>query len=908
MLKQSLRTIEVIISDDCSTDRTPEVAQELLRSDCRVRYVRQPRNSGGCGVPRNEGMGLARAPYVMFLDSDDELERHACYNLVRMAREGQCDVVAGKCKRHHLDTDRWTTWYPHLYRERRVLENVEEEPGFLFDSISTNKLYRRSFLEQHQLVFPEGVKYEDLQFTARVYALVERFGIIPETVYHWRIYPTAVRRTITHQRSTPQNVVDRLSAIRFARDLFAEHGKEGLFDALLVKFLSHDARITVEDAADTEDAVLRDELLDLIEPDLRAVPRDLYKRIPAMDRVALGMALMRNNPGIQQAKMASRNRGALAGRLVKHGERCLWAPWSRWSPPEPDTLEEYLTDLTDDAIRETPAPLMRLAHVIHQAEELPKGGVRLHGTTHDPLVKFSADRVQPNMTLRIRMRGSKHKQRAHIRVVSMERGRIHWKVDVKRFTERDNQHQTRWWLDVESRKAGLLNTSELCLDTKLGDFSFPEPGGATKYLKGRIELYATRYGDAALKRAGFRGRAGQVAHLLHRTDRLQGKVKKRVRRYQAKARVRAYQRARKRPLLENLVLFDSHMGKQFSDNPRAIYEELVRRDTSLDIVWDFLDPDVHPEYGGRRIKRHTMSYSEVVGRAKFIVDNQGLPAWVAKRPDQFHLQTWHGTPLKRMALHKLENLHAAPATVQRIAGEAAWDALVSPSDYFERTFVDSYRFGGRLIRGGTPRNDVLINRPDPDPALVRSLDLPKHKKIVLYAPTFRENLRNSRRPADVLLDLDAWIEQMGQTHYLLLRPHYLNKFSIKSDYAPYVMDVSSIEEISDLYRLSDALITDYSSVMFDYIWLDRPIVIYAPDYENYTQDTRGTYFDLRESSPGPFCETQAELHELLRGSGAENADMSKARLSFRDKYCGQEDGKAAARAVDVLLEARSWSK
>ncbi|MDN5794479.1 MAG: bifunctional glycosyltransferase family 2 protein/CDP-glycerol:glycerophosphate glycerophosphotransferase [Intrasporangium sp.] len=903
VLRQSLRAVEVIISDDCSTDDTPELAGALLRSDPRVRYVRQPRNSGGCGVPRNEGMKLARAPFVMFLDSDDELERHACYNLVKMAREEQCDVVSGRCRRHHLQNDTWTTWYPKLYQERRVLLDIEQEPDFLFDSISTNKLYRQSFLEEHQLAFPERVKYEDLQFTAHVYSVVKRFGVIPETVYHWRIYPTDVRRTITHQRSTPQNLADRLHAIRTASGLFVEHDKPALLEGLLGKLLAHDARITVEDAADTDDPELHERLLDLIEPELRAVPREFYQRLSAMARVALGMGLMRNRAGIQQATMASRNRGSLAGRIVRQGDRLLWAPWSTWSAPPAGSLEEFLTDLSHDPIRDTPTPLMRLFHVLDRAERLPVG-VRLRGTTHDPLLKFTGRDEWPELTLRIRLRGRRQRQEVPVHLSSVEPGHIRWQVDVPRFSNRDNQLQTRWWLDIRTTGGGLVNDSEICLGAELGGFSFPEPAGATSHLRSRIELYVTRYGDAAFRRARMQGRPAKAARVLHRTDRLWEEANSRSRRIQANIRERAYELARRRPVFKNLVLFDSHMGKQYSDNPRAVYEELVRRNTGLDIVWDFLDPDGHPDYHGRRIKRHSLPYTQALGRAGSIVDNQGLPAWALKRPDQRHVQTWHGTPLKRMALHKLENLHASPETVARITGEAAWDALVSPSDYFERTLVDSYRFTGKLIRGGSPRNDVLINNPDPDPMLVRRLDLPERKSVVLYAPTFRENLRDSRRAADVLLDLGRWIEEMGETHYLLLRSHYLNKFAVKREYAPYLMDVSHVEEISDLYRLSDMLVTDYSSVMFDYIWLDKPIIIYAPDYENYTQDTRGTYFELRDDAPGPFCETQEALHSLVRTAREDQARMTETRRSFRDRYCGDEDGKASARVVDFLLADR----
>lgn len=900
VLRQSLRNVEVIVSDDCSRDDTPRVAQALVAADPRVRYTRLERNSGGCGVPRNEGLRHARAPFVMFLDSDDELERHACYNLLRMAVEEKCDVVSGLCRRYHVESDSWTSWYKELYQERRVIEDLEGEPRFLFDSISTNKLYRRSFLDEHDLAFPERVKYEDLQFTARLYALVGRFGVIPETVYHWRIYHEDVRRTITHERSTPANLADRLHAIDVARGILVEHGKPVLLQSLTRKFLAHDARLAVEDMAETRDDTLRSALADLIEPALRAVPFEGFAERDPMERAALGMALLRDWPGLKQAILGRRSGGALAGRVVPVGERLLWAPHADWQPPRAGSLEEFLTDLTGDPILDTPTPALRLAHVVTAVEPLPKGA-RLRGTTHDPLLKFTDEGAVPRLTMRISMQRGRRPQHLPMRVVTAEAGRITWAVDVTEFTERNNQHETRWWITVRTTGAGRINDSFACLDPDLGKISFPEPSGATRHIRGRIRLYTTSRGDAAFKRARFPGRGARPAKVLHLADRFGEELQKEARRRQAVLREGAYQLARRRPVIDNLVLFDSHMGKQFSDNPRAVYEELRRRGSDLAAVWDFINPDAHPQVPGRVIKRHTLAYSEIVARARFIVDNQGLPAWVTKRPEQYHLQTWHGTPLKRMALHKLEHAYPLADTVARITGEAAWDALVSPSDYFERTFVDSYRYTGTLIRGGTPRNDVLINHPEPDTDLLRRLDLPRDRKIVLYAPTFREDVKNARRAAPVLLDVERWIEELGDTHYLLLRPHYLNRFELMPKHAPYLMDVSAVEEVSDLYRVADLLVTDYSSVMFDYAWLDRPIIIYAPDYEAYTQDTRGTYFDLREDPPGPFCQTQDELQELVRNADDDAEESLQILKAFRNRYCGTEDGKAAARVVDHLL-------
>jgi CDP-glycerol glycerophosphotransferase len=443
----------------------------------------------------------------------------------------------------------------------------------------------------------------------------------------------------------------------------------------------------------------------------------------------------------------------------------------------------------------------------------------------------------------------------------------------------------------------------LYLDAASAQAPFRQPSGVMRFLGAEVELYATGERDAALRRQRVRGLpAGPVARFLHLADRALGRDREVNKRRLAWMRVAAYRAARRLPLAERAVLFESHMGKQVSGSPRAVFEELCRRASGLQANWIVGDVRRHPSVPGARvIKRHTFAHAVALARSKYLVDNQGLPTWASKRPDQVQLQTWHGIPLKRMGLHKLEYDPPTAEIVAQVAGQANWDALVCPSDYFKRTLVDSYRYAGHLIEGGTPGNDVLVKHPEPDPGLVRSLDLPAGKKVVLYAPTFRESLPNSGTAAPSPLDLERWIEEVGDTHYLLMRPHYLNRFALNRLYAPYLMDVSGIDEVSDLYRLADVLITDYSSAMFDYVWLDKPIVIFAPDYDEYATEDRGVYFDLRTDSPGPFCEDDESLYTVLRTLPSTWPDQLPKMRQFRERYCGTEDGMASARSVDFLL-------
>src|SRR3954471_14472254 len=160
VLRQTLHNLEVVIVDDASTDGTADVANRLAAENPRVRTVHLPENSGGCSRPRNVGIEHARAPYVMFLDSDDVYERHACKNLLLEAERTGADVVAGEVLRLLLDRGREKLWVPQLFTRRATYAGLRDRPELFFDPLSTNKIYRRAFLDEHGIRFPEGVVYE----------------------------------------------------------------------------------------------------------------------------------------------------------------------------------------------------------------------------------------------------------------------------------------------------------------------------------------------------------------------------------------------------------------------------------------------------------------------------------------------------------------------------------------------------------------------------------------------------------------------------------------------------------------------------------------------------------------------------------------------------------------------------
>jgi CDP-glycerol glycerophosphotransferase len=248
---QTLRDVEVIVVDDASTDGTGAVADALAAADPRVRAVHLDVNSGGCSRPRNVGMSHAHGRYLMFLDSDDELDRTACETLVRVAERAGVDLVAGRVIRYHKTRKRSAGWYDRLFREAAVVDGILDRPEVLYDSISTNKLYRREFVEREGLRFPEGLHYEDLLFTTEAYCTARGIAIVPHVVYVWNVVEDVEAGeplSITRRRLDLANWRDRLTIHRRIDAFLADHhvGRQ-LRLTKDTKFLNHDFVLFLRD-------------------------------------------------------------------------------------------------------------------------------------------------------------------------------------------------------------------------------------------------------------------------------------------------------------------------------------------------------------------------------------------------------------------------------------------------------------------------------------------------------------------------------------------------------------------------------------------------------------------------------------------------------------------------------------
>lgn len=374
----------------------------------------------------------------------------------------------------------------------------------------------------------------------------------------------------------------------------------------------------------------------------------------------------------------------------------------------------------------------------------------------------------------------------------------------------------------------------------------------------------------------------------------------RRRQVSAKLRDHRYRRALSRPVDPNLAVFSAYWDRGVACNPGAIAAKLAELAPHIRPVWVVSKRTVAllPP-GTDHIVPGTRRYWDVMARAKYLVNNVNFPNSVIKRPDAIHLQTHHGTPLKRMGLDQVEFPTASKgldfdALLARID---KWDYSVSANSHSTRMWERAYPSHYTPLDYGYPRNDVFYSATAEDVRTIRArLGIAPGRRALLYAPTHRD-YEAGWTPR---LDLASLADRLGQDTVLLVRGHYFYGSAASPltglRRSGRVIDVSSYDPVEELSLAADALITDYSSIMFDYANLNRPIVIYADDWDTYAT-TRGVYFDLMAEAPGQVARTQEELAAVFETDAWRDEAALKSLAAFRRRFCEFDDGQAAERVV-----------
>ncbi|MCJ1780365.1 bifunctional glycosyltransferase/CDP-glycerol:glycerophosphate glycerophosphotransferase [Mammaliicoccus sciuri] len=362
------------------------------------------------------------------------------------------------------------------------------------------------------------------------------------------------------------------------------------------------------------------------------------------------------------------------------------------------------------------------------------------------------------------------------------------------------------------------------------------------------------------------------------------------------------------------IVFESFGGKNYSDSPKYIYEYMQKHYPKLNYIWVFKNPNQNVITGNAvKVKKGSKEYYDAYSKAKFWVTNARLPLYLNKKDNQIYIQTWHGTPLKRLA-NDMKIVRMPGTTTPKYkknfyAETSRWDYLISPNRYSTNIFKTAFWMDeNRTLEIGYPRNDILVNRSNDQEyieKLKKELNIPKGKKIIMYAPTWRDDefVKKGKYLFDLKINLENLQKELGDEFVILLRMHYLISNALDlSGYEDFAIDVSNYNDISELYLISDALITDYSSVMFDFGILKRPQYFFAYDIEKYDKGLRGFYMDYMNDLPGEIITDEFKLAEELKDIDKHKEKYKDKIERFYDKFCSIEKGQSSKIIGDFIYD------
>jgi len=331
-------------------------------------------------------------------------------------------------------------------------------------------------------------------------------------------------------------------------------------------------------------------------------------------------------------------------------------------------------------------------------------------------------------------------------------------------------------------------------------------------------------------------------------------------------------------------------------NPLDIFLELRSSHPELKFFWA-VGKGVDAPEGSTAVAFGSTAYLRALATSKYLVNNSNFPWFFRKVTGQVYLQTWHGTPLKRLARDIATN-YLAKSYLDTMDREASyWDYLITPNEFCSRILPNAFGFAGEVVESGYPRNDRLTSATGDDRQRIReSLGVRDPSiKLVLYAPTWRDFKRTATGKWDTVNFMDPEIKLPGGFK-MMFRGHSNTIAAHSAKVAGNSIDFTTYPDVTDLYLAADVLVTDYSSVMFDYTVTGKPILFLAPDLERYRAE-RGFYFDFEAEAPGPILGSDSDiLAALERIDKVSNQYLDKYR-AWQRKFNGLEDGGAAKRVV-----------
>ena len=370
------------------------------------------------------------------------------------------------------------------------------------------------------------------------------------------------------------------------------------------------------------------------------------------------------------------------------------------------------------------------------------------------------------------------------------------------------------------------------------------------------------------------------------------------------------------PVDNKSILFTAYHGRGYLCNPKYIHEYMSNNEkyNNYKFIWAVKNKKEVNIKNAKIIKYNGLLYFYYLARSKYWIFNCKMPKYIIKKENQVYLQTWHGTPLKRLA-HDIEigddktfyrsKMSREEMTESYDVDVKRYDYFISPNKFSTEKFKSAFKVKSNIIiETGYPRNDFITNITNEKIIEIKKqYNIPLDKKVILYAPTWRDNSFNNKGYTfELKVDFNLWKEILGDDFIVIFKPHYLivNKHE-DENLNGFLYSIDEREDINNLYVISDILVTDYSSVFFDYSILKRPIFFYMYDLKEYEEDLRGFYLDIHKDLPGEIIEDENKLlNEIKNYHKYLDRNMNKLE-EFNLVYNNFQDGNCSKKVAEILF-------
>lgn len=377
---------------------------------------------------------------------------------------------------------------------------------------------------------------------------------------------------------------------------------------------------------------------------------------------------------------------------------------------------------------------------------------------------------------------------------------------------------------------------------------------------------------------------------------------------------------RKYKVDDKTILFEVFGGRNYSCSPKYIYEKMLTMEQFKDyhFIWSFVKPEMHEVKESKNltiVKHASKDYYKYCSTSKYWIVNSLMGEHIKKKNEQIYVQCWHGTPLKKLRC----DIEVTGSVLNSIAeirkrndlDASRFDYFLSPSKFATEKFISAFNLKNLgkediIIEEGYPRNELLFTYNEDDVNRIKNkLQIPTDKKVIMYLPTFRDNQHTSGvgYTYNIGIDFGSLKEKFEDEYVILFSTHYFVANAIDlSKYEGFVINVNGkFDDINELYIVSDIIMTDYSSVFFDFANLKRPILFYMYDLDDYKGNLRDFYLDLEEL-PGPIATNQKELEENLSNIEKISEEYKDKYLEFNKKFNYLDDKDATERVIKRIIK------